>query len=490
MSEQTIRLNSGEWAFDEASPLGRSGGFGAVFNGRGPKGSVAVKRLHLSAADAAHRELSIAAELAGRPLAHVVPILDYGQDAVSDRYYIVMPLCEGSLQDHIHGGPLPFEEAKEVALQIIDGLKEVAGLVHRDLKPANILRHEGMWKIADFGIAKFVEDSTSLATLRDCLSPPFAAPEQWQGERPAPATDVYALGCILHALLNGVPPFPGDLDAVREGHLRRPPPRLQAPGAVSALVGHMLRKSPAGRPPLDRCRVVIASATEAMSSPAVAALSDAAARVAAERAATEAAETARRAREEQHAVLAREAVAELAEIRRRLFEEVSRHSIDAAVGEDTLLFGQARVTIKRSEIVRAHDGVTLAMSGWGVAAYSMVEVAPSVPSARGQPYAPSMTLLFADRKDGHGYRWYEVGFWSLGASALHREPCALPLGRDLDIALSKVMGIYQLAFGPAPIDGEDEEDFRSRWLGLISRAATGDLQHPGRMPVPPSFWGR
>ncbi|MDM3788590.1 protein kinase, partial [Proteus mirabilis] len=78
---------------------------------------------------------------------------------------------------------------------------EVGDIVHRDLKPGNILRHEERWKIADFGIAKFVEDSTSLETLREALTPSYAAPEQWLGQRPTSATDIYALGCIIHALV-------------------------------------------------------------------------------------------------------------------------------------------------------------------------------------------------------------------------------------------------------------------------------------------------
>lgn len=60
-----IALTQGEWYFDEASQLGPSGGFGSVFKGEGPEGEpVAVKKLHLRAADAAHRELEIAEELA------------------------------------------------------------------------------------------------------------------------------------------------------------------------------------------------------------------------------------------------------------------------------------------------------------------------------------------------------------------------------------------------------------------------------------------
>lgn len=191
---QTIRLERGEWSFDESDLLGPPGGFGEVFRGTGPAGPVAVKRLKLSAGAASHREMKIGATLADRSLEHVVPIFDFGQDAESDRYFLVMPLCDYSLQDLLRReATLDPASAREAALAILAGLEEASDIVHRDLKPGNILFHDGRWKIADFGIAKFVEDATSLESLRTSLTPSYAAPEQWRGERPASATDIYAL---------------------------------------------------------------------------------------------------------------------------------------------------------------------------------------------------------------------------------------------------------------------------------------------------------
>jgi serine/threonine protein kinase len=132
----------------------------------------------LTAAQAAHREMRVGQELAQRTLTHVVPIYDAGQDANSDRYYLVMPVCEYSLQDKINRlqAPLDHREVVDILVQILLGLDDVSNLTHRDLKPSNILLHHGTWKIADFGIAKFVEDSTSLETLRANLTPAYAAP--------------------------------------------------------------------------------------------------------------------------------------------------------------------------------------------------------------------------------------------------------------------------------------------------------------------------
>ena len=95
-----IKLERAAWQVDESTRLGPKGGFGEVFKGIGPDGPVAIKRLNISAATAAHRELSIGKTLALKPLEHVVPVLDYGRDADSDRYFMVMPNCEESLQDN------------------------------------------------------------------------------------------------------------------------------------------------------------------------------------------------------------------------------------------------------------------------------------------------------------------------------------------------------------------------------------------------------
>ena len=180
----TIRLNDAEWTYDEADPLGPAGGFGEVFRGTGVNGAVAVKRLKLTANAAAHREMNIGQVLAGRTLKHVVPVLDYGQDAGSDGYFLVMPICERSLQDEIDKGVLTMAEARAAALDVLAGLAEVGDIVHRDLKPGNVLYYDGAWRLADFGIAKFVEDSTSLRTLRNSLTPPTALQSSGRGRRP------------------------------------------------------------------------------------------------------------------------------------------------------------------------------------------------------------------------------------------------------------------------------------------------------------------
>jgi len=259
----SIKLPKGKWAFDPNKPLGPEGGFGEVFLGSALDGKiVAIKRLKITANEAAHRELRIAELLTEKEFSYVMPFYDAGQDAESDRYYIVMPKAEYSLAQKVEDtGPMEEKEVLQILQDVVSGLIEVGALVHRDLKPGNILYYKSTWRVADFGISRFVEESTSLQTLKSCLSPPFAAPEQWRLERATHATDIYALGCIGYFLLEGACPFPGPKqEDFREQHLHKEPSLLSncRPELQSAIL-MMLRKVPESRPTGDRVSSIIRS---------------------------------------------------------------------------------------------------------------------------------------------------------------------------------------------------------------------------------------
>ena len=257
----TIRLRKGEWKYDPTRPLGPEGGFGEVFFGESADGkSAAIKRLKITASAAAHRELKVADWIGKKSFSHIMPCYDSGQDSESDMYFVVMPQAELSLETRIQQeGLLGNSESAKILLEIVNGLIEAGELVHRDMKPGNILYYESSWYIGDFGIAMFVEESTSLRTLKACLSPPYSAPEQWNYERATHATDAYALGCIGYTLLTGKPPFSGPTTAdYKSQHLHdEPPPLSQSNPLLKSLLVMMLRKIPVSRPSLVRIAKIL-----------------------------------------------------------------------------------------------------------------------------------------------------------------------------------------------------------------------------------------
>jgi serine/threonine-protein kinase len=142
------------------------------------------------------REARIASRLQHRSLVRVYDITEL--DGLPT---IVMERLPG---DTLEGKKLTLAEAAQVA----DGLAYAheQGVVHRDLKPANILRAaDGTVKIADFGIARAVEETmvtqvgTVLGTLR------YLAPEQAAGKTVGPEADIYSLGVVLDELLDRKP---------------------------------------------------------------------------------------------------------------------------------------------------------------------------------------------------------------------------------------------------------------------------------------------
>lgn len=477
-----IRLQKAAWRYDPSAPLGPAGGFGAVFEGAdGSANPVAVKKLHITAATAAHRELAIAADLAGRPLQHVMPVLDAGQDANSDGYFVVMPVAEYSLQQYLdRNGPVAETYAASILINILSGLEEVPHIVHRDLKPANVLWHDGMWKIADFGIARFVEESTSTETLKRALSPYYAAPEQWRHERATAATDIYALGCIAHTVVSGTPPFEGTIEQVREAHLQRPPPDLEGvTAAFQTAVRMMLRKAPEARPTRERIAGIMRQvgsppAPAAPSGPLarLAAAADAHEREEAERAAEQARH--RSAAESRRAILV-DATAILREVALELAGRVANLIPNATVQRNervlSIRVGQAALEMSISCHYYGEDAFP--RSRWDVLAGSSVVVTQSKPEWQ---RAASLWYTRRESKEGE-YRWLEVGYASnpLMGRQYRFKPVALD-SETADRAHWNAISDVQVAYGPTPIDGEDSHSFCERWLYILAVAAEGGLE--------------
>ncbi len=152
---------------------------------------------------------------------NIITIHDVGEnDGVQ---YIVSEFVEGeTLGTRLGRGPLPVEEALDIALQIGSALNAAhqAGIVHRDLKPDNImLRRDGTVKVVDFGIAKTsavygaLDDlsETAVSTSPGLIlgTPKYMSPEQTRGMPLDARTDIFSFGVVLFEMVTGHSPFGG-----------------------------------------------------------------------------------------------------------------------------------------------------------------------------------------------------------------------------------------------------------------------------------------
>ena len=211
--------------------LGR-GGMGEVYRAHDPKlnRDVAIKVLRgpwtidEDRLARFHREAQLLASLNHPNIGQI-----YGLEEFEGTCALVMELVDGAtLADRIVGGPLPVVEALRVALRIADALETAhhQGIIHRDLKPSNIkVRDDGIVKVLDFGLAKFVETTPSVTgsgTMSPTLSlqatkagvilgtAAYMPPEQARGKTVDKRADIWSFGCVVYELLTGTRAFGGD----------------------------------------------------------------------------------------------------------------------------------------------------------------------------------------------------------------------------------------------------------------------------------------
>ncbi|MYV67699.1 protein kinase [Streptomyces sp. SID2131] len=224
--------------------------------------AVAVKLMLANAADpSAGDRFRLEAQTAARlSHPHVVGVFDFG--TWDGKLFLVMELVEG---DSLAGSPsdplvLPPERVAVVAAHAAAGLAAAhrQGVVHRDIKPGNLLIDaEGTVKLADFGIARFVDDpSAALTTTGQIVGTGlYLAPERALGQPASPASDVYSLGCVLYQLLTGRPPFRADTaTALLYQHIDTPPTPpahlgVALPSEFESYLLSLLAKQPEQRPP-------------------------------------------------------------------------------------------------------------------------------------------------------------------------------------------------------------------------------------------------
>ncbi|MFC8722273.1 serine/threonine-protein kinase [Kitasatospora sp. NPDC057198] len=162
--------------------------------------------------------------------------------------YVPGPSLQQVVREH---GALPVRTVLLLVGGIAEALQAIHSVqvVHRDLKPANVLVASDGPRVIDFGIARAADATALTGTGYRIGSPAFMSPEQAQGKKITPATDVFALGALAAYVAGGAPPFGDGPDtAVLYRVVHEEPELSTVPAQLRELIGRCLAKDPADRP--------------------------------------------------------------------------------------------------------------------------------------------------------------------------------------------------------------------------------------------------
>jgi eukaryotic-like serine/threonine-protein kinase len=240
------------------------GGAAEVFRARDERldRPVAIKRLRpqFTTDEASRHRFTIEARTAaGLSHPNIVDVYDFGENP-DGSMWIAMQYVEGqNLKDVLHRrGRMSAAEVVSIVQQVCSALSaaHAKGLIHRDVKPQNIMiDRAGDVRLTDFGIVKALSGPELTMTGMTFGTAAYLSPEQATGEPLSPASDIYALGCVMYEMLAGTPPFTGDNPAVVAYKQVWDQPRPlhdlvpEVPPSLESIVMRCLNKEPARRYP-------------------------------------------------------------------------------------------------------------------------------------------------------------------------------------------------------------------------------------------------
>jgi len=202
----------------------------------------------LEDAERFQREYEIISSIQHRSIAE---IYDFG--SLPRHLYLAMEYFPcGDLRDRLRN-PLSVDESLYYLRTIAEALRviHVFGILHRDLKPANVmLREDNSPVLIDFGLARRTLQDNGTTGIGQVLgSPYYISPEQSQGKRVDPRTDLYSLGVMFYEMLTGQRPYQGRTAlAVMTQHSTAPVPTLpEATAAQQPIIDRLMAKNPDGR---------------------------------------------------------------------------------------------------------------------------------------------------------------------------------------------------------------------------------------------------
>lgn len=479
-SEQIIALPLGSWTFNPHRKLGSGGGSGEVFEGSDDSESaLAIKRLKDEDPELSRREVMVARQLVHHKHRHIIPIFDAGIDKSTQRAFIVMPRAQQNLQQYVEAsGATPESIALPILKDIVFGLEELGETIHRDLKPANILLHEDAWKLADLGTTRLSGAATATHTAKHFKTALYAAPEQWIGTRATKATDVYAFGCIIYALINGFPPFDGsDDDLYRKHTSEQPPPLAECSGPLKVLALRCLSKDPDSRPTLQdiRSQLALAEQPDIDDDPIIMATTRLAATASLKRIKDEQERKEQLARERSEV----DAVRQMEELINATFQDIVRKAAGlASLVPQGVQFGEAQLVYRPLSFQL--EGF-LSDAGWDVRRGACISVFWRVPGEE-QYRDVSANVWYARRPADPTFRWWEISFVEHSNIPNAR---TVPFGIEAQTLLSTAAaairnapGRFLLKEGPIAADLESAQAFIQRWSRKLADAAQGNLE-PG-----------